>query len=687
MNQVNQRRFCCAKWTMHLLVAATLGGCVVADNTGQPYVPVVDAGAPPAIPAQEQIEVLSRGPVHEAFAEPVNLEIQAGLVATVQPPPIIEEVPPAERPQGDQYVWIPGYWSWDAERSGYVWVSACWRVAPPRMSWMPGYWSPVPGGWEWISGYWAPAGIGEVEYLPAPPMITDVEAFGPAPAPDMIWIPPCMYWTRGQYVRRDGYWLAAQPDWVWVPSHYLVTPRGYIFADGHWDYSLERRGVLFAPVLFPVAYHGRPSFTFSPSIVLDLGLLHLSLFAYPRYSHYYFGDYYDDAYLGVGIFPWFESRMRHSWYDPVYEHARWRNHRSEPRWEEHERDNYRRCREDRNLRPARTYREQESRLARMPEPQRRSLQMIQPISVAVARRATPMKFERINADEREKISRQAKDVRTFRDERNRREATSATGVTPPPMDGKGGVPRPISRPVVPGQPAGDKGRDSAAQPPIQRPVVPGQPTGDKGRDSAAQPPIQRPVVPGQPTGDKGRDSAAQPPIQRPVVPGQLTGDKGRDSAAQPPIQRPVVPGQPTGDKGRDSAAQPPIQRPVAPVQPSGDKGRDSVAQPPVQRPVVPVQPPRDKGRDSVAQPPVQRPVAPVQPSGDRGRSPAVKAPAERRAPAFVPPPATQAAQPERVPVPTPPIVGGSGGSGIFRKGPPARPDGEDEDKEGNPIRK
>ena len=75
-------------------------------------------------------------------------------------------------------------------------------------------------------------------------------------------------------------------------------------------------------------------------MVIDLGLLTASLFAYPRYSHYYFGDYYDDAYLRLGIYPWFDSRRLHTWYDPIYEHDRWQNRRSEPRWEERERDEY-----------------------------------------------------------------------------------------------------------------------------------------------------------------------------------------------------------------------------------------------------------------------------------------------------------------------------------------------------------
>src|SRR5579864_6730428 len=99
--------------------------------------------APPPIPAEEQPEVLTRGPVHEAFAEPVTMQNQAGVVAPTQPPPNIEETPPADRPAGDQFVWVPGYWSWDRERNNYIWVSACWRSAPPNMSWVPGYWSQV----------------------------------------------------------------------------------------------------------------------------------------------------------------------------------------------------------------------------------------------------------------------------------------------------------------------------------------------------------------------------------------------------------------------------------------------------------------------------------------------------------------------------------------------------------------
>lgn len=398
-----------------LLTSISLGGLpAFAQN---------DETVPPPAPAQELPEVLSRGPVHEAFAEPVTLQTQESFVVPKPPPAPISEVPPAERPQGNQFIWIPGYWSWDADRLDYIWVSACWRAAPPNMSWVPGYWAQVPGGWKWVPGFWSPTGVQDLVYLPEPPAIEDIEPVSIQPFPDAIWVPPCMYWSNGRYIRRAGYWLTAQPNWVWVPSHYILTPRGYVFAEGHWDYSLDRRGVLFAPVYIPSAVYLRAGFTFSPGIVVDLGLLRVSLFTYPRYSHYFFGDYYDNVYLSIGIFPWFESRRYHTWYDPIYEHDRWQHHRVEPRWEEHERDEYlRRC-NNRDLRPAHTFREQEIRLTRMPESQRRSSQLTRSLEVSVSTKNASIKFEKINSDTRQSISKQTTAVGTYRDERSRWENT------------------------------------------------------------------------------------------------------------------------------------------------------------------------------------------------------------------------------------------------------------------------
>jgi hypothetical protein len=394
---------------------------------------------PPPTPAQEQPEVLTRGPVHEAFAEPVDLQVQAGLVSPTQPPSNIEENPPAERPTGEQFVWVPGYWAWDSERNSYIWVSGCWRAAPPNMYWVPGYWNKVPEGWQWIPGFWTPvAGVQQIEYLPTPPVLDDVQPPGSPPSPDNIWVPPCWYWYQGQYIRRSGYWLMAQADWVWVPSHYVWTPRGYVFVAGCWDYPLTHRGVLFAPVYIPGHIYERPGFSLSLGIVVDIGMLQLNLFTCPRYSHYYFGDYFDNVYIGIGIFPRFECEQRHTWYDPIYEHDRWSHRIVEPRWEEHQRNEYELRRADKDLRPPRTYHEMETRQAKLPEAQRRGIQMAQPLSTVVADKKAPLKFEQSKTDARQNISRQATDVHKFGEERSRWESTSAGQRTvQPPTEHKG----------------------------------------------------------------------------------------------------------------------------------------------------------------------------------------------------------------------------------------------------------
>ncbi len=120
-----------------------------------------------------EAEVLTRGPVHEAFAGVVSFNPEPGIVVSNGPPEPIEEIPPAERPEGDNVAWIPGYWAWDDERNEFLWISGTWRALPPGRQWIAGYWGEISDGYQWISGYWADNGAGETTYLPPPP--TSVE--------------------------------------------------------------------------------------------------------------------------------------------------------------------------------------------------------------------------------------------------------------------------------------------------------------------------------------------------------------------------------------------------------------------------------------------------------------------------------------------------------------------------------
>jgi len=417
-----------------------------------------DAAQPPAVPAEELpagSQVLAGGPVHEAFAKPVSMEAQAPILVPRQPPENLQELPPPERPAGAGIVWVPGYWAWDADRNDFIWVSGCWRNAPPNTYWVPGHWLAAGNGWEWIGGFWKSITAQpqqEIDYLPAPPAPIEVEAPAAPPQPDQVWVPGCWYWNEGRYVPRHGYWITQQVGWVWVPSHFSWTPRGYIFVQGHWDHDMDNRGVLFCPTFFPQSVRLRAGFVFSPSVCVDLGMLRLNLFVYPRYRHYYFGDYYDDAYVRLGILPWFKCQTVHTWYDPLFVYDRWHFGRSDPHWAANQARGFELRRSNRDLRPARTYAELQVQMARLPSNRRPERPLVESVTRYAASQHTPIKFERINTVERQQIAVKATDVRTLHDQRSQWEA-------PPAQPGRTVVPPP-GKPT----PARSEGSSSGARP-------------------------------------------------------------------------------------------------------------------------------------------------------------------------------------------------------------------------------
>ena len=310
-------------------------------------------------PGRDGEEVQTRGPVHEAFAGVVAFNPEAGVVVTKTPPEPIEEMPPEERPEGENVTWIPGYWSWDDERNDYMWISGTWRDLPPGRAWIAGYWGRTGQGYQWTSGYWVDAAQREATYLPAPPTSIETGPNVPAPSQDYIWTPGCWIWASGRYAWRPGYWVLGRPDWEWVPAHYTWTPRGHIFVGGYWDYPVERRGVLFAPVYFAPHLYVRPHFAYSPSIVIDLNVFNDHLFCRPRYHHYYFGDYYAPTYVHSGFYASFSFHIGHHGYDPIYSHHRW-EHRHERDWDRHLEASYRDRRDHEDARPPRTWVQQQN---------------------------------------------------------------------------------------------------------------------------------------------------------------------------------------------------------------------------------------------------------------------------------------------------------------------------------------
>ena len=226
--------------------------------------------------------------------------------------------------------WIPGYWAWDDERNDFLWVSGIWRALPPGRQWVPGYWGQSRQGSQWTSGYWADAAASEIDYLPEPPATVEAGPNIAAPSADDTWLPGCWVWQQNRYAWRPGYWTQGNQDWDWVPAHYVWTPRGYVFVDGYYDYSVPRRGVVFAPVYFNEGLRTQRGFSYSPSTVINSGVFVSHLFLRPGYGHYYFGDYYGSNYANAGFSPWFSFQSSRRGYDPIYANQRWQ-HRQRPR--------------------------------------------------------------------------------------------------------------------------------------------------------------------------------------------------------------------------------------------------------------------------------------------------------------------------------------------------------------------
>jgi len=387
--------------------------------------------APPAIPAppspanaEHGVQVLTRGPVHEAFAETVTYDPVPGIVVPKTPPAAIEEVPPGQKPAGENVAWIPGYWGWDDDRNDFLWVSGVWRDLPPGRQWVPGYWGKSAQGSQWTSGYWEDAKATEVQYLPEPPATVENGPNIAAPSADQTWLPGCWVWQNGRYAWRPGFWATAQPDWGWVPAHYVWAPRGYVFVDGYWDYSIGRRGVLFAPVYFNVGVYEQPGFSYSPATVIDLGVLAAHLFLRPQYQHYYFGDYYAANYQDAGFYPSYSYNSGRFGYDPIYAQDRWQ-HRQDRGWEQRQAADFQNRRDHDNLRPPRTW----------------AAQGLQNASAATSRAGLPRvasrlddlsrsnggspRFQPVDQAERQRLAQQRQDVQRFQQQRQTLETNAA----------------------------------------------------------------------------------------------------------------------------------------------------------------------------------------------------------------------------------------------------------------------
>jgi hypothetical protein len=319
-------------WKRALLVIAS---CIAMLSPFLLWCNGVRADAPPLPqdePPQNGVEVLTRGPIHEAFAEPLTVNPIPNPIIHQKPPPAIEEIPPDQKPEGTNIQWIPGYYAWDETGNDYIWISGLWRAPPPGRQWMPGHWMAEGDGWQWISGYWAPDGQAEIDYLPQPPASIDMGPSAPAPDANSLYAPGIWVYQNNRYLWRPGFWYPANTNWFYSPARYSYTPAGYIFSDGYWDYPLQNRGLLFSPVRFSPNLWGTPGWNYQPRYAMAVQGLLGSLFVRPSFGRYYFGDYYGAGYNQQGFVPWFNYGLGRNIPDPLYSSSRW-NSRADTQWE------------------------------------------------------------------------------------------------------------------------------------------------------------------------------------------------------------------------------------------------------------------------------------------------------------------------------------------------------------------
>jgi hypothetical protein len=199
----------CSALALSVVTSAVVWAQAPVDPVPAPAnAPPPAAVAPPAAeapaaaapqPADNGMEVLDQGPVHEAFAEPIVLDAKARVIVDREPPEPINELPPEVQPEGDNIQWIPGYWMWSDIKADFIWISGVWRDVPPGRRWVPGHWLAEGAKWLWVSGFWAGAEVQQVQMLPHPPATLEEGPSSPAPGDNFFWIPGCWVWQSGVY--------------------------------------------------------------------------------------------------------------------------------------------------------------------------------------------------------------------------------------------------------------------------------------------------------------------------------------------------------------------------------------------------------------------------------------------------------------------------------------------------------
>ena len=277
-----------------------------------------------------ELELLTRGPLHEAFAQPVVFEPSQAPRAPEAVPAPLHEVLPAFKPQG-AVVWIAGYWAWNDVNDSWTWVTGTWRVPPAGKHWVSGYWTDSNDRRDWIAvgvGL-LDSGSGQQVDLRASP------AEGKAPAARSSIGPGRVLAARVLDFRKRSVCLARRIGDA-HPARSIVGSVSVPLDSGRVRFCRQllglpvcsRRGWLFDPVGLTNSDSDTSKLSFGPSTLLNVDNVALELFARPKQSAYYFGDYFGASHVRHGIHAWY--RYAQTAYDPIYTYQSWQYGRQNP---------------------------------------------------------------------------------------------------------------------------------------------------------------------------------------------------------------------------------------------------------------------------------------------------------------------------------------------------------------------
>ncbi|MGA8164500.1 MAG: hypothetical protein WB791_05675 [Waddliaceae bacterium] len=290
----------------------------------------------PATVSSQEIHPIKEGPIHEGFVPRVQGNVILEGIPFDPPQPVIETPPPRE---GEDTMWIPGYWTWSEPCHDFIWISGVWRRPPPGHHWIPGHWKKFRQQWVRIPGFWSAESLQQANYLhETPPDLVDEEVT-PSPNCNYFWNPG--YWlfnsTISTYEWVSGSWQPFDPDWVLVPAHYLWLREGYVFIPPYWDWPVDDLGAAYENIFIEPG--DRPGASFEPSNCLDdIDVIRRCFASYPDYlsfiyHHYHFHPtFWKDSlclptwwkWAAWWCLPWSEQWGLWWWYgNPGYPQPHW----------------------------------------------------------------------------------------------------------------------------------------------------------------------------------------------------------------------------------------------------------------------------------------------------------------------------------------------------------------------------